>query len=79
VLITLQLPGEPTSRSVVQALPSLGQVDGQLPSQISLPSTTPFPHIAEHWLSFVASQPEGQQASPFRHVEIGAKLHCAVH
>jgi hypothetical protein len=42
-----------------------------LPSQISLPSTTPLPHIGEQLLSLLALHPLGQQPSPFMQTEIG--------
>lgn len=47
-----QLVAEPVLVSVVQALPSL-QSAGQLPSQVSEPSTMPLPHVAEQSVSLL--------------------------
>jgi hypothetical protein len=71
-----QLPALPVSVSVVQALPSLQEV-GQLPSQVSLASTTPSPQYAEQSWSLAVTQPAGQQPSPLLHVVIAAKEQAA--
>ena len=42
--------------------------DGQFPSQSSVPSTTPLPHIALQSVSLALVQPAGQQPSPFTHI-----------
>ncbi len=60
---TLQLATEPVSASTVQELPSL-QLAGQLPSQVSPASMTPFPQLAEQSESVRALQPAGQHPSP---------------
>jgi hypothetical protein len=67
---TSQLPAFPVLTSVVHALPSL-QLAGQLPSQISPGSTTPFPHVAPQSLSVLALQPDGQQPSPGEQAVMG--------
>jgi hypothetical protein len=61
---TLQLSGDPVSRSNVQASLSLAQVTGQLPSHVSSPSTTPSPHVARHSVSSAGVHPTGQHPSP---------------
>jgi len=66
---TLQFWALPVIVSMVQAFESL-QVVGQLPSQVSPASTTPLPQLGEQSLSFVESQPAGQQPSPFWQVEM---------
>ena len=61
----MQLAALPLMLSAVQTFPSLqlvGQDEGG--SQVSPGSTTLLPQEAEQSLSFVASQPEGQQLSP---------------
>jgi hypothetical protein len=47
-------------------------------SQVSLPSTTPLPQLAEQSVSFVASQPVGQQPSPPTQVLIELLLHATL-
>jgi len=42
--------------------------DGQVPSQISSPSTVPLPQDAAQSLSEALVQPEGQQPSAFTHL-----------
>ncbi len=73
---------EPTSVSVVQALPS-AQLVGQAPAPLEMAvshfsggSTTPLPQLAEQSESFSALQAEGQQPSPEPHAVIGAWLHA---
>ena len=46
---------------------SQSEAVGQLPSQVSPGSTTPFPQVAEQSSSFEALQPDGQQPSPSLH------------
>jgi hypothetical protein len=70
--------GLPTRSSTVQGLPS-SQDCGQFPSQSSGVSTTPLPHAAEQFGSFVALQPVGQHISFPPHVVIGALAHCTLH
>lgn len=64
--MTLHAPGFPDSVSIVQELPSL-QVAGQLPSQVSPGSRTPFPQYGEQSLSLPLVHPVGQQPSPPTH------------
>jgi len=73
----LQFSGLPVRVSIVQALPS-PQSTGQFPSQVSELSTVPLPHVAEHSLSLLLSQPTGQQPSPVTHWEIDWWLHAAL-
>jgi hypothetical protein len=47
--------------------PTAGQLVGQLPSQVSPASTTPFPQWGVQSLSVLALQAAGQQPSPFTH------------
>jgi hypothetical protein len=51
------------------------QLVGQLASQSSGGSVTPFPHTAVQLLSFVALHPVGQQPSPPVHVVIAGCVH----
>jgi hypothetical protein len=67
------------STSFVHGFPSLAHMVGQFPSHVSLPSTTPFPQLAEQLLSFVALQPGAQQPSPFAQVVIGGYVHTTLH
>jgi len=53
----------PVSTSRVQAMES-SQLVGQLPSQVSPPSTTPLPQLVEQSESLLRWQPAGQQPSP---------------
>jgi len=64
--MTLHAPGLPDSVSIVQLLPSL-QVAGQLPSQFSPGSMTPFPQYGEQSLSLPLVHPDGQHPSPPAH------------
>jgi hypothetical protein len=68
---TLHSPGVPVSTSPVHGFPSSGQPAGQFPSQVSLPSTTSFPHDAAQSASLVPSQPSGQQPSASAHAVTG--------
>jgi hypothetical protein len=73
----VQLAALPVSESMVQAFPSLHEASvGQLPSQSSPASTTPFPQLAEQLLSLLALHPLGQQPSPFVHVEMVWRAHA---
>jgi hypothetical protein len=47
-------------------------------SQVSLPSTTSLPQLAEQSVSFVASQPVGQQPSPPTQVLMELLLHATL-
>jgi hypothetical protein len=58
----------PVSESTVQAFASLHEARvGQLPSQVSPLSITPFPQLTEQSLSVLLLQPAGQQPSPLAH------------
>jgi hypothetical protein len=64
----VQVAALPVSLSMVQPLPSLHDAAvGQLPSQVSPVSTTPFPHVTEQNGSLLLLQPAGQQLSPVLH------------
>jgi hypothetical protein len=65
----LQLELLPVMMSIVQALPSLQEV-GQLLSQVSPGSTTPFPHDGEQSESETELHPPAQHPSPFAHTLI---------
>jgi hypothetical protein len=54
-------------------------VAGQFPSHVSPDSTTPFPHMAVQFESFVALQPDGQHESPPVHLGIGGYEHTTLH
>jgi hypothetical protein len=76
---TSQVPGVPVRTSLVQTMPSSAHVVGQLPSQVSVPSTTPLPHIAMQFGSLLALQPGAQQLSPPMHIVIGGCVHWTLH
>jgi hypothetical protein len=61
--ITSQVAAAPVITSSVQGLPS-SQLVGQLPSQISVPSTMPFRHSFGQSRSLFELQLVGQQPSP---------------
>jgi hypothetical protein len=67
----------PVNVSAVHELPSVHEV-GQLPSQVSPASTTPFPQVGTQLLSLLALHPLGQHASPPVHIVIGAKTQARV-
>jgi hypothetical protein len=84
--LALQLAehAEPTSRSVVHAIPSshsLGHAPGSparmAVSQVSMAPTEPSPQLVEQSLSLAASHPPGQQPSPSTQVTISSQAHAA--
>jgi hypothetical protein len=76
---TLHDTAAPVRTSLVHVFPSSGQVVGQLPSHVSAPSTTPFPHIGVQLLSLFALQPGAQQPSPPVHIVIAGCVHTTLH
>jgi hypothetical protein len=68
----------PVSMSLVHEFMSL-HIVGQLPSQSSPISTTPFPQAEGQLLSLVPLHPGGQHPSPFVHVVIGGCVQTTLH
>ena len=68
----------PVSISRMQPEPALQEL-GQLPSQASPGSFTPFPHLGSQSLSELAFAPDGQHPSPLVAAVIGVCTHAALH
>jgi hypothetical protein len=75
----LHEPAFPISLSAVHGSLSSHEEGQSSPSQISLPSLTPLPHISVQSLSSLAFAPGGQHISPPSGCVIGVFVHSTLH